>query len=94
VHILHGSWLPQDNLFALWGENTSAPPQYRKGRRGKLAPHPFPLSLADWLRYLDLFTTDSAPDGKTLTVLLPGKGKKVQPSPEALRWLGFDDKTI
>ena len=83
MHILHGSWLAREKVFALWGEDTGRERQYRKGRRGAIAPHPFPLSQADWLRYLDRFSTDSAPDGKTLTLLLPGKGKKAQPSPEA-----------
>lgn len=83
MHIIHGSWLIQEKVFALWGENTGTEPQYRKGRRGTVAPHPFQLSPEDWLRYLDRFSTDSAPDGKIQTILLPGNGKKAQPSPEA-----------
>jgi SNF2 family DNA or RNA helicase len=83
MHILHGSWLTREKVFALWGEDTGAEPQYRKGRRGAVAPHPFPLSIEDWLRYLDRFSTDSAPDGKIQAILLPGNGKKAQPSPEA-----------
>ncbi len=83
MHILHGTWLPDRARFVLWGEDTTVDPTYRKGRRGRTAPHPFELSLNHWLRYLDQFTTDSSPGGLPATILLPGVGKKPQPSPEA-----------
>lgn len=83
MHILHGTWLTTQQQFILWGEDTTLEPAYRKGRRGRTAPHPFALSVNHWLRYLDHFTTDSTPDGKTVTLLLPGAGKTPQPSPEA-----------
>jgi SNF2 family DNA or RNA helicase len=83
MHILHGTWLPTHKRFALWGEDTTTEPAYRKGRRGRTAPHPFALSPDHWLRYLDQFTTDSAPDGLPVTLHLPGAGKQPQPSPEA-----------
>ncbi len=83
MHILHGTWLIERQQFALWGEDTATGPLYRKGRRGRTAPHPFVLSSNEWLRYLDRFTTNSEPDGLLLTLLLPGVGKQVQPSPEA-----------
>ncbi len=91
MHILHGTWLPDSHLFALWGEDTSAEPYRRKGRRGPTAPHPFALSIADWLRYLDHFTTNSKPDGQDVILQLPGTGKHVQPSPEA-RAVGMDSQ--
>ena len=83
MHILHGTWLPGQHRFALWGEDTALEPAYRKGRRGHTAPHPFLLAVDHWLRYLDRFTTNSDPDGLAITLLLPGAGKRVQPSPEA-----------
>jgi SNF2 family DNA or RNA helicase len=83
MHILHGTWLIERQQFALWGEDTASDLVYRKGRRGQTAPHPFVLSSNEWLRYLDRFTTSSEPDGWSMTILLPGSGKQVQPSPEA-----------
>jgi SNF2 family DNA or RNA helicase len=83
MHILHGTWLLDTQRFALWGEDTTVDALYRKGRRGRTAPHPFALAVEQWLRYLDRFTTDSDPDGMAVTLLLPGVGKQVQPSPEA-----------
>lgn len=83
VHILHGNWLIHEKQFAFWGEDTGLDPQHRKGRRGKTAPHPFPVSVDHLLHYLDLFTTESSPDGQSLTIWLPGFYKQVQPSPEA-----------
>jgi hypothetical protein len=83
MHILHGTWLLDTQRFVLWGEDTTVEASYRKGRRGRTAPHAFALSVDQWLRYLERFTTDSDPDGMGVTVLLPGVGKQVQPSPEA-----------
>ncbi len=83
MHVLHGTWLPDVKHFALWGEDTAATVKERKSKRGAQTPHPFALSLNDWLRYLDRFSTESEPDGDKLTILLPGAGKNVQPSPEA-----------
>jgi SNF2 family DNA or RNA helicase len=84
MHILHGTWLLENRVFALWGEDTARELAYRKGRRGKRAPHPFALSVSDWLKYLDEYTTDSKPGGQTVTVWLPGVDKDPQPSPSAL----------
>ncbi len=84
MHILHGTWLPDRTRFALWGEDATLDPTYRKGRRGLTAPHPFELPLNHWLRYLDHFTTESLPDGLPVIIQLPGINKKAQPSPEAL----------
>ena len=83
MHVLHGTWLLETQAFALWGEDTAREPVYRRGRRGTEAPHPFVLSVSDWLRYLDRFAPDADPDDLSLTLWLPGAGKKVQPSPEA-----------
>src|SRR5687768_16813104 len=83
MHILHGSWLTPDKQFALWGEDTGIEPQVRKGRRGKLFPHPFQLSTQHLLDYVVRHTTDSHPDGRALIIWLPGHQKEVQPSPEA-----------
>ena len=83
MHILHGTWLTADNQFIFWGEDTGRELTHRKGRRGKTAPHPFALSVSDLLRYLDRFTTETMPNGRTVTIWLPGQGKQVQPSPQA-----------
>jgi SNF2 family DNA or RNA helicase len=84
VHILHGTWLSTEQVFALWGEDTISPPQYKKGRRGPVAPHPFRLQHEVWLQYLVRYMTDPQPDALSIQMWLPGKGKKVQPSPEAI----------
>lgn len=84
MHILHGTWLAEQSIFVLWGEDTSILPQYRKGRRGLTAPHSFQLSYDLWFQYLLRFMTDPKPDGISTTIWLPGAGKKVQPSPQAL----------
>ena len=84
MHVIHGTWLPDKNLFAMWGEDTGIKPQYRKGRRGKTAPHSFPLAMSHLLRYLDRFSTDASPEGGAFTFWLPGFGKQVQPSSEAM----------
>jgi SNF2 family DNA or RNA helicase len=83
MHVLHGTWLPDIKRFALWGEDTSAAPKPKKGRRGPRAKHPFPLSQEQWLSYLDRFASDSEPDGRSVTIWLPGVGKNAEPSPEA-----------
>ncbi len=79
MHVLHGTWL--GNAFALWGEDTAREPVYRRGRRGRLAPHPFALSGDDWddLRFLP----DDSRRTDDVTLWLPGIGKKPQPSPAA-----------
>lgn len=84
MHVIHGTWLPDKHLFAMWGEDTGIKPQYRKGRRGKTAPHPFPLAMSHLLRYLDRFSTDASPQGGAFTFWLPGSGKHIQPSSEAM----------
>jgi SNF2 family DNA or RNA helicase len=84
MHILHGTWQPDTKEFVLWGEDTTRDPLFRKGRRGNFAPHPFPTSIEDLLRYLDTYSTSGYPNGARLTIWLPGHGKNVQPSPEAL----------
>jgi len=83
MHILHGSWLPDRGRFALWGEDTSITPQLRKGKRSKTTPHPFSISINDWLRHLDRYTTDAQPDGLEAVLWLPGVSKFPCPSPEA-----------
>ncbi len=83
MHILHGTWLPARGQFALWGEDTAVEPQYRKGRRGNLAPHPLAMSRAAWMDYLEQFTTEAHPERDKTTIWLPGRAKFVQPSPEA-----------
>jgi hypothetical protein len=39
--------------------------------------------MDDTLRYVDRFTTESEPSGRSVIAWLPGQGKKVQPSPQA-----------
>ena len=80
MQILHGTWLPQYKLFALWGEDTVIEPEYRKGRRGHTAPHPYAISHENWLRILDLYTTEAIPDGMPIIVWLPGVHKHPRPS--------------
>lgn len=84
MHVLHGTWLPDLQTFALWGEDTTAQPAIRKGRRGDIAPHPCLTGLDYWLRHLDVYSPDSEPDGLVSGVWLPGVGKIPRPSPEAL----------
>ena len=83
MYILHGTWLPDQQRFVLWGEDTSITPRPRRGRRGKSTPHPFSMSLDDWLRHLDRYTTEAQPDGLEATLWLPGVKKYPCPSPEA-----------
>lgn len=83
MHILHGTWLIEDQQFIFWGEDTRRELHYRKGRRGKTAPHPLALSIDSLLRYIDRFTTESEPSGRPITIWLPGLKKQVQPSPQA-----------
>jgi hypothetical protein len=80
MQILHGTWLPDQNVFALWGEDTSVEPNYRKGRRGQTAPHPYTLDLNHWLKILDTYTTESHPDGQSVVIWLPGVHKHPRPS--------------
>ena len=84
MHILHGTWLTTERVFALWGEDTTSSHDYQKGRRGSTAPHPFSLSEKIWLQYLVRYMTDPQPDALSIQLWLPGNGKKVQPSPEAI----------
>ncbi|MGJ3239547.1 MAG: DEAD/DEAH box helicase [Anaerolineae bacterium] len=80
MQILHGTWLPEHTLFALWGEDTSIEPGYRKGRRGHTAPHPYTLDLSYWLKILDQYTTEAQPDGRSVIIWLPGLHKHPRPS--------------
>lgn len=83
MYILHGTWLAERQAFALWGEDTTKVPLYRKGRRGASIPHPFAMSVEAWLKILDEFTMDVFPDGANQIIWLPGAGKQVQRSLEA-----------
>lgn len=83
MHVLHGTWLDEHQQFAFWGEDTTRHQNLARGRRGRLADHPFTVSVADWLRYLDRHAPHLEPDGRVLTVWLPGMGKHPTPSPEA-----------
>jgi SNF2 family DNA or RNA helicase len=80
MQILHGTWLPEHQLFALWGEDTDVEPSYRKGRRGQTAPHSYTLDLSHWLKILDEYTTEAQPDGRSLIIWLPGVHKHPRPS--------------
>jgi SNF2 family DNA or RNA helicase len=85
MHILHGTWHPDIARFVLWGEDIPAAPRYTGGRRARFAAHPFALTHAQLFYYLDRFTSEhSAPDGQPVVIWLPGRGKKPQPSPEAI----------
>lgn len=80
MQILHGTWLPEHQLFALWGEDTRVEPSYRKGRRGHTAPHPYTLDLSHWLKILEEYTTEAQPDGRSVIIWLPGVHKHPRPS--------------
>ncbi len=83
MHILHGTWIPELEQFAVWEEDAAAEPHYLKGRRGKTAPHPFALDEDTVRSHIERWTTDAAVLRDELTIWLPGKGKKVQPSSHA-----------
>ena len=83
MDILHGTWLAQRQRFALWGEDTTATPAGRRGRRGKVAPYPGLMDVSQLLRHLDRYSPDSQPDGGEVIAWLPGVGKQPIPSPEA-----------
>lgn len=80
MHILHGTWLAEQKLFTLWGEDTHIEPGYRKGMRGKTAPHPYALDLSYWLKILDDYTTEAEPDSMSVVICLPGVHKHPRPS--------------
>lgn len=85
MHILHGTWLAQSQTFVFYGEDTSIDPVYRKGRRGRTAPHPYAMQQDSLLRYLTEYTTDAQPDGYGVTIYLPGVYKQPSPSIVARR---------
>ena len=85
MHILHGTWLSQSRIFVLWGEDTGINPIYRKGRRGRTAPHPYAMTQDNLLQYLTRYATDAQPDGDTITIWLPGVYKQPSPSMVARR---------
>ena len=60
MQILHGTWLPQYKLFALWGEDTAIEPEYRKGRRGHTAPLCYHFTMSYFYTYLELTPRRSA----------------------------------
>ena len=80
MNILHGTWLREQRVFALWGEDTSVDPAYRKGRRGQTAPHPYALSRERWLTILNQYTTQAEPDEMPVIIWLPGLHKHPRPS--------------
>lgn len=85
MHILHGTWLPDYNQFAFWGEDTTrgvdAPTASRDG-----APHPFALSQHYILDYLDWISKNTYPNGlkSPAAIWLPSSASQPAPSPEAL----------
>lgn len=83
MHILHGTWIPDIEQFAVWAEDAAVEPQYLKGRRGISMPHPFAVHHETLLGYAEQWTTEAHPIPDVITIWLPGKGKKVQPSPQA-----------
>lgn len=52
MHILHGTWFPEETMFAFWCEDAGLEPSYRKGRCGQIAPHPYRLSIENLLHSL------------------------------------------
>lgn len=78
--ILHGTFLPETQQFALWAE--SSDPLKRKGRQPKIPYHPFcasPEALADWALKL---ADHIAPEPDAWTIWLPSSAAQPQPSPE------------
>lgn len=83
MHVLHGTWLPENKRFALWGEAVPAPTRRFGGRPGNVLPHPSALTASQIFYYLDRFSPDSEPDGFDAVIWLPGDGSNPQPSPAA-----------
>lgn len=84
MNVFHGSWLVEQQRFALWGEHSSGEQPSKRGKRSLFAMHPYSLSANDLLKHLDRYSLDSQPDGMKGTIWLPGQGKWPQPSPQAL----------
>lgn len=84
MHILHGTWLVERQQFAIWGENTGIEAHYTRGRRAELAWHPFAMNYVVLEIYLQRFLTLFGYHPETLTLWLPGVGKRAQPSPQAV----------
>lgn len=88
--ILHGTWLPTQQQFVLWGE--VAAPSSRKGSRKKIPPHSYqavPDALRERLRYsvvqgVPLVRNPDALDVFIGTIWLPTVGKQPLPSPDML----------
>ena len=76
--ILHGTWLPDQKQFFLWGESLEAIPL--KGKPPKRPPHLF-QSPVEQLRQR-LTVADSTTH--TLTLWLPSTNKTPIPSPELI----------
>ncbi len=85
--ITHGLFDPEHACFRVWGESTD--PARPRGRRPKVALHPFAASaqqLSDWLAAR---VPHLQPPSEPLNLWLPGTDLSPQPSPE-LRSVGFD----
>ena len=79
--ILHGTWVPAEQQFFLWGE--APEPLRRKGRQPKVLPHPYHCSvvtLRGRLEHLGVDSTDLTT--QSLIFWLPSVGKMPVPSPE------------
>ncbi|MBX3086763.1 MAG: DEAD/DEAH box helicase [Anaerolineae bacterium] len=83
MHILHGTWLMDRSVFAIWGEDARFDVPPRKGKRRNFEPHPFGLHQSHRLNYILDVLPDAEPQGTEVSILLPGQETSVQPSPEA-----------
>ena len=79
--IFHGTWLPSQQQFWLWGETPA--PVRRKGRQPKVPVHPYHCSaetVRGYLAHLGV-EVDSLAE-QSLTLWLPSAGNMPVPSPE------------
>jgi hypothetical protein len=83
MHVLHGTWLAQQQRFVLWGEDTSVSPRSRRGKRAQFASHPYQVTTADWRHHLDRYAPYAEPQTYDGVVWLPGVPSWPLPSPRA-----------
>ncbi len=79
MHVLHGTWIPEQDFFFLWGEDTDM--AYCRTRD---IVHPYALDADQLLRHLDRIAPNSAPNGEMMSWWLPSQAFSPMPSPEAI----------
>lgn len=90
MFVLHATWLPADSTLvaggdlAIWGENAAAAPPPRRGRRPKVARHPWAASAEALAELLHGLPGRAAGTPTPLLVSLPTRRGQPLPSPELL----------